>query len=241
MNDMIKLPEMTVLRLEAAREYAEEGHAGQTYGAHDFTYHLDRVTETLIRFGFQEPIDLPVLVASQLHDIVEDTETTLDEVEEVFGSTVRHLVDAVTDVPEGKNRRVRQTATYAKLRRIAHEVFPGRPWPLALKLADRIANFEASGAGINSKHFRMYQHEHPWFCRNMGMLYADDPRIQRMWDYLDKLATTDPRRGAVREVCNLIREPGPHPEFHAVALNNLRREWPSMFKALDRLLAVDPL
>uniref|UniRef100_A0A1L8DLX6 Guanosine-3',5'-bis(diphosphate) 3'-pyrophosphohydrolase MESH1 n=1 Tax=Nyssomyia neivai TaxID=330878 RepID=A0A1L8DLX6_9DIPT len=41
--------------------------------------------------------DLPVLMASILHDTVEDTETTFDEIEQHFGAHVRKLVEEVTD------------------------------------------------------------------------------------------------------------------------------------------------
>ena len=42
-------------------------------------------------------IDLATLVAGLLHDTVEDTETTLQEVEALFGAEVRNLVAEVTD------------------------------------------------------------------------------------------------------------------------------------------------
>lgn len=40
-----------------------------------------------------------VLVAAVLHDVVEDTATTIEEVERVFGSTVAGLVAELTDPP----------------------------------------------------------------------------------------------------------------------------------------------
>lgn len=39
--------------------------------------------------------DVPVLLASILHDTVEDTDTTFDEIEQHFGSHVRKLVEEV--------------------------------------------------------------------------------------------------------------------------------------------------
>ena len=38
-----------------------------------------------------------MIQAALLHDTVEDTETTLDEIEEHFGQTVRKVVAEVTD------------------------------------------------------------------------------------------------------------------------------------------------
>lgn len=44
-----------------------------------------------------------------LHDTVEDTDTTLDEIEEVFGVEVRRIVDEVTDdksLPKAERKRL---------------------------------------------------------------------------------------------------------------------------------------
>ena len=41
--------------------------------------------------------DVAVIQAAILHDTVEDTETSLEELENVFGKTVRDIVDEVTD------------------------------------------------------------------------------------------------------------------------------------------------
>lgn len=41
--------------------------------------------------------DMTVLIAALLHDTVEDTETTLDEIEKLFGLEVAKVVDEVTD------------------------------------------------------------------------------------------------------------------------------------------------
>jgi guanosine-3',5'-bis(diphosphate) 3'-pyrophosphohydrolase len=38
-----------------------------------------------------------VLMGAVLHDTVEDTDTTLEEIEGVFGAKVRSIVDEVTD------------------------------------------------------------------------------------------------------------------------------------------------
>ena len=41
--------------------------------------------------------DLATLQAALLHDTVEDTATTFDEIESIFGKEVRDIVDEVTD------------------------------------------------------------------------------------------------------------------------------------------------
>ncbi len=56
------------------------------------------------------PHDDSMLAAALLHDVVEDTDVTLDEVRSAFGDDVAALVDDLTDVskPEDGNRKTRK-------------------------------------------------------------------------------------------------------------------------------------
>lgn len=61
-------------------------------------------------------IDDESVVAALLHDTVEDTNVTLDIIEELFGSTVRHLIDGVTKITGVfENRDAKQAETFMKL------------------------------------------------------------------------------------------------------------------------------
>jgi guanosine-3',5'-bis(diphosphate) 3'-pyrophosphohydrolase len=82
-------------------------------------------------------LDRDVLVAALLHDVVEDTACTLEEVRDRFGPGVAELVDWVTktDPPPGGDR---EAARLAYLRRLA-----GAPRKAVLvKLADRLSNVQ---------------------------------------------------------------------------------------------------
>lgn len=54
--------------------------------------------------------DDEMLAAALLHDVVEDTPVTIEEIEELFGSDVASLVSDLTDVskPEDGNRKFRK-------------------------------------------------------------------------------------------------------------------------------------
>ena len=76
--------------------------------------------------------DLPTLVAAVLHDTIEDTETTPEELEERFGPEVRALVLEVTDdkrLPKAERKRLQ--IEHAPLRSAKAKV---------IKLGDKIAN-----------------------------------------------------------------------------------------------------
>lgn len=151
---------------QAARAYATERHAGQLYGSQPYIVHLTAVRQILRWAGFGD--DHPLAIAAWLHDVVEDTGTTREEVRDRFGHEVAELVWAVTGT--GANRKERNASAYAKI----------RAWPDAatLKLADRIANVEASAADAPDK-LAMYRREWPGFQDGLG-----GHGLPSLWDRL---------------------------------------------------------
>src|SRR5574343_375545 len=99
------------LALQAAEALATTAHKDQMYGDKPYIYHLQYVVEVLKRFNIS---DENILVAGLLHDIVEDTDTTVFAITAMFGSRVADLVHRVTN-EEGKNRRERHEKTYPKI------------------------------------------------------------------------------------------------------------------------------
>lgn len=75
--------------------------------------------------------DLDVLMAAILHDTVEDTETTLEEIEENFGEEIRKIVDEVTDdknLPKMERKRLqiehaKHATPKAKLVKLADKLY----------------------------------------------------------------------------------------------------------------------
>ncbi len=164
---------MTTL-MRFARFFAAQKHKDQFYaGGLPYTHHLLDVENTLRRFGFNEE---ELLVAAWLHDVVEDTDTKLKDISELFGDRVAELVGAVTN-EEGPNRKVRSALTYPKIRHT--------PGATALKLADRIANTTTGG-----KLLAMYKKEYPdfrWGLHARARAGATDARVKAMWEALDEL------------------------------------------------------
>lgn len=79
--------------VEKARIFAVERHGDQKYG-NDLPYewHLEKVAALAKRLGYREEIQ----AAAWLHDVVEDTPTSLDEVCDLFGDTIASIVASVT-------------------------------------------------------------------------------------------------------------------------------------------------
>lgn len=156
--------------VKRARDFAvvEHGKLLQEYNDKPFFVHLSDLQMVLARFGITDPI---VLASAWLHDVVEDTGVTNDEIKSLFGVEVADIVDRVTN-PTGGNRASRHAISYPKISQSSNAT--------RVKLADRIAN-ASSGKMIG-----MYVKEHGKF---KSAIYRENcPQdIQNMWDYLDAL------------------------------------------------------
>ncbi len=82
--------------IRSALELAEHAHAGQVRsgsGGMAYIHHPVAVAELLAEHGYGEE----TVAAALLHDVVEDSETSVAEVEARFGTPVARLVGALTD------------------------------------------------------------------------------------------------------------------------------------------------
>lgn len=130
-----RLPPATVEVLARAYRFAAQWHADQRRPAGEpYVEHLLQALEVLLEGGQSSP---DLLVAALLHDVVEDTDCTLDEVRERFGDAVADHVAWLTkpETPPGGDPAVAR-AEY--LRRLADAPLP----VLAVKLADRYSNVQ---------------------------------------------------------------------------------------------------
>jgi guanosine-3',5'-bis(diphosphate) 3'-pyrophosphohydrolase len=119
--------------LERAYLTAERYHAGQTRKSGDpYITHPLAVTTILADIGMTEP----TLVAALLHDTVEDTPYTLEELRKDFGDEVALLVDGVTKLDKVKYGDTAQAETIRKMIvAMSRDIRV-----LVIKLADRLHN-----------------------------------------------------------------------------------------------------
>lgn len=98
-------------------------------------------------------LDAPTMAAALLHDTVEDTETTLEELEEKFGQEISMLVDGVTKLTSISSRQGRDAPTPRSKQQAQAEnlrkIFLAMARDLRvilIKLADRLHNLRTLGA-----------------------------------------------------------------------------------------------
>lgn len=91
--------EDALLELAHAVDFASHHHTGQKRKSGEpYIIHPLHVASILIDWG----MDIDTVLAGVLHDTVEDTEATLDEIENLFGRDVAFLVDGVTKVSQAR-------------------------------------------------------------------------------------------------------------------------------------------
>jgi len=97
MDDRVTTTDSAVARLLRAARFAAEKHRMQRRkdpDASPYINHPLNVAEVLSRHGVE---DVVTLCAAVLHDTVEDTETSAEELEDRFGDEVTAVVLEVTD------------------------------------------------------------------------------------------------------------------------------------------------
>lgn len=126
-------PKEDTAAIERAYEIAERYHRGQTRKSGDpYITHPLAVATILAELGMTSP----TLCAALLHDTVEDTPYTLDELTTDFGEEVARLVDGVTKLDKVSYGDTAQSETIRKMIVAMSKDIR----VLVIKLADRLHN-----------------------------------------------------------------------------------------------------
>ncbi|MDR1075466.1 MAG: bifunctional (p)ppGpp synthetase/guanosine-3',5'-bis(diphosphate) 3'-pyrophosphohydrolase [Xanthomonadaceae bacterium] len=135
------LPEKQKAILIRAWEVGAAAHAGQTRKSGEpYITHPVAVATVLAEMG----LDVEALVAAILHDTIEDTPLTHEDLANGFGETVAGLVDGVTKLDKLKFRD-RQEAAAESFRKMLLAMSRDLR-VIMIKLADRIHNMRTLGA-----------------------------------------------------------------------------------------------
>ncbi|WP_086860373.1 RelA/SpoT family protein [Streptomyces milbemycinicus] len=134
--------------LRKAYVLAESSHRGQMRKSGEpYITHPLAVTLILAELG----AETTTLTASLLHDTVEDTDVTLDQVGEQFGEEVRYLVDGVTKLEKVDYGAAAEPETFRKML-----VATGNDVRvMSIKLADRLHNMRTLGVMRPEKQARI--------------------------------------------------------------------------------------
>ncbi|GAA2092110.1 HD domain-containing protein [Streptomyces albiaxialis] len=134
--------------LRRAYVLAESSHRGQMRKSGEpYITHPLAVTLLLAQLG----AETTTLTASLLHDTVEDTEVTLDQVRREFGQEVCYLVDGVTKLEKVDYGAAAEPETFRKMLVAAGNDVR----VMSIKLADRLHNMRTLGVMRPEKQARI--------------------------------------------------------------------------------------
>ncbi|MDC0772279.1 RelA/SpoT family protein [Streptomyces sp. HD] len=141
-------PDADLEPLRRAYVLAESSHRGQMRKSGEpYITHPLAVTLILAELG----AETTTLTSSLLHDTVEDTDVTLDQVGEQFGAEVRFLVDGVTKLEKVDYGAAAEPETFRKML-----VATGNDVRvMSIKLADRLHNMRTLGVMRPEKQARI--------------------------------------------------------------------------------------
>ena len=133
-------------RIEAAYELAKKAHEGQVRSSGDpYISHPIAVAVILVGLG----MDSDTIIGGLLHDVVEDTSVTLEDIEKQFGADVAELVDGVTklaNIPYSSRAEQQAENVRKMLLAMAKDVRV-----VIIKLADRLHNMRTLDFRIPEK------------------------------------------------------------------------------------------
>lgn len=164
--------------ISRAASFAARAHAYQRrddLGDAYFT-HLAEVAEAVAAC---EPFDVFLVSAAFLHDTVEDTEVTMDDIVRLFGPETAAIVAEVTDAPE--------TPQDAKHVLQAEQMKTASRSARLIKLADKTSNVRElvvartrfGKTGPKKKHMRLYLENARLV---VDVCRGTDPRLERAFD-----------------------------------------------------------
>lgn len=141
--------------LRHAYEYAAQKHANQTRKSGEaYILHPLRVACLVASWGAESDM----VVSALLHDIVEDCETPIEEIEELFGPTVAKIVDTLTAVNADLKNAGNMTKEDLDNISDARLIRKMNKKALLIKVADRLDNLNTISCFAIKKQIKKAQH-----------------------------------------------------------------------------------
>lgn len=172
---------MNITLIEKALRLAARAHRGQTRKDSDLPYitHPAAAALILARHGFPEV----VVAAALVHDILEDTAVTPEELENELGPEVFKVVEAVSADNEKTVPWEERKLRYLK------QVRSGSNAVRAVSLADKLHNLECMLIGYPQegknfwKHFSRGKEKQVWFAEELLKVFKETFDHPLVWEY----------------------------------------------------------
>lgn len=186
---------MTPSLINDAREFAFKYHEGQFRKGKEepFTNHLVAVAEIVSKLTTDERL----IAGAYLHDVVEDTPATLEQIAALFGEKVARLVALES---ENKEPSLAANHTWRKRKetqlKVLRELEAEERDVYYIALADKLANsqemlrdYEVVGMALWQRFNNPNPEEHYWYYRSFAEIIGTHPILKKSQAYDELLAT----------------------------------------------------
>lgn len=123
-----------MVRVRKAYEFAADAHKDQKRNSGE--PYISHPTAVALIVANELELDSNAVIAAFLHDVVEDTPHTIEEIREMFGDDVAFLVDVVTKKKKAQYAQSKQIENFQQILDSVHYDIRA----LLIKLADRLHN-----------------------------------------------------------------------------------------------------
>jgi GTP pyrophosphokinase len=129
-------------RIRDAFEFAQKAHLGQKRkSGEEYIQHSLYTALNVARLGMRSK----TIAVALLHDVPEDTEVTMKEIEAVFGNEIAFIVSGITKLGKIRLKETKEELYVENLRRM-FLAMASDIRVVIIKLADRLHNMETLGA-----------------------------------------------------------------------------------------------
>ena len=189
-------PSADMARIDAAVDYATKKHEGQKRkDGSPYIIHPLAVAQIVAEIG----LDTDAIIGALLHDCIEDTDATFDEISRLFGLTVAQLVEGVT-----KLTRVQYSTTEEQQMENLRKMFMAMSHDIRvilIKIADRLHNTRTLEYQTPAKQIsksmetmdiyaplahRLGMQKIKWELEDASLQYLDPQGYERIMQYLDE-------------------------------------------------------
>ena len=188
-------PYVDIEKVDAAYHYAEEKHSAQKRkDGSPYIIHPLAVAEIVAEIG----LDTDAVLGALLHDCIEDTDSSFDDIARMFGKTVAELVEGVT-----KLTRVQYSTTEEQQMENLRKMFMAMSKDIRvilIKIADRLHNTRTLQYQTPAKQIsksmetmeiyaplahRLGMQKIKWELEDESLKYLEPEAYKEIMDYLD--------------------------------------------------------
>jgi GTP diphosphokinase / guanosine-3',5'-bis(diphosphate) 3'-diphosphatase len=229
--------------ISKAYYFSKKAHTGQKrISGGDYFYHSVATAATLVKMG----LGSLTTSAALLHDVPEDTDVTLEEIEKEFGEDVAFIVKGVTKLSKIKLRDNVEDYYLENLRKMFLAMAADIRVVL-IKIADRFHNMKTLDAMTREKQIRIARETKEIFvpiANRLGLGEIKGQMEDLTFKYLDKEnyekivkleeEAFGKRKGYVEKAIKELRQELKKSEIKVIDIHGRAKHYYSLFRKLQR-------